>query len=288
MLKDFKSKYSKKIPYNFIVDNLIKPVPFKELERLKGIELKYFYIESNNYKKWVYAYFPKWRKKFKNIQQKKLVEFYATFTLLNPSQGDVFMDSAGGADTYLMLLKCNKRYLQDIHISEEVKFTFGSDIEYIQSNVDNIPLPEESIDKLSCHHSFEHFQGDIDILFLKEIQRLLKPRGKCCVIPIFIADRYVEITDSFTFDKKYDFDSERIIDPTSLLPGGDDCGNYARVYNIKAFEKRVIKNIDFDKFKVTIAELVIDRKLIPDLALKCHKHITRINYPYRLLLIAKL
>ena len=275
------------IPRNFLVDKLVMPVPFDDLSKLHGIEITYLDISSSDYEKWVEQYFPTWRSRFGHLRHKKLMEFFTTFTLLDPCPNDVFIDAAGGADTYLHTLECRKRYLQDIVISQDLKSRLGNKIEYIESDASEIPLPDGSVDKISCHHSFEHFQKSSDILFIKEIQRLLKQNGRACIIQLFIADRYVEVTDALTFKMKFDSRSRRIIDPTATLPGGRHCGNYARVYDLTAFQERVLNNVNLAEFKITIAELQIDGDIVPDLVLDCHKHVTVINRPYRAMLIEK-
>ena len=161
-------------------------------------------------------------------------------------------------------------------------------MEYIESDAGSIPLPDESVDTLSCHHSFEHFQGDSDTLFIKEVQRLLKPNGRCCIIPVLIGDRFIEVTDTLTFKRRFAGNSQYVIDPTAVIPGGPSGGDYARIYNLKAFEERIIGTIDLCRFKVTISELRLNGDVLPDLTLACHKPVTAINRPYRSMMIERI
>jgi hypothetical protein len=149
-------------------------------------------------------------------------------------------------------------------------------------------LPDESLTKISIHHSFEHFQGNSDSDFIKESQRLMQVGGKCCIIPIFIADKYVEVTRSNKPQCRYDKNSTYIVDPTARVTGGGSCGDYARIYDILSFKKRVVEQIDRDKFSISLSEVTIDSNSVPDFALQCHKGITEINYPYRALTIERI
>lgn len=273
---------------NFLFNKVFKPVSFEKLRTLPRVEVVYFNINKNVYKRWIESYFPSWSDQFGNLFHKKLIELFFTFTLLNPQPDDVFMDVAGGITTYVHKLECNKKFLLDIKISSKLKSFLGEKIEYIESDAGDINLPGESIDKISCHHSLEHFQSDSDILFMKETQRLLKPDGKCCIIPIFIAHKYAEVTDAITFKKKFDNRSKLLIDPTATLPGGKYCGNYARVYDLKAFQERILKNIDVNRFKLTIAELRMEGEIVPDLTLDCHKRVAVLNCPYRAMVIERI
>jgi len=274
------------LPNNLIIDHLIKSVSFNNLN-MSRIERSYFNINKEGYERWVQQYFPKWVNQFGYLMHKKLLEFFTTFSLLDISDEDIYMDAAGGQKSYASGLTAKKIYLQDRIISQDLRFDIGNRVEYIECDAGKITLPNESIDKISCHHSFEHFQYDSDISFIKEVQRLLRLNGKCCIIPIFIANHYAELTDQLTFRKKFDSKSKIIIDPTATLPGGKSCGNYARIYSVEAFRKRVIKNINHSKFKVTIVELRMDGERVPDLTLQCHKSVTALNRPYRAMLIER-
>jgi len=267
--------------YNVFIDKKANPVPYDYLNKFQNIEIERVDFNNEEYETWVNEFFPQWRTQFVHIRHKKLIEFFSTYIMLIPQANDVFMDAAGGIKSYLPKINCKKKYMQDIRISLNLRQQLGNLIEYIECDGGKIPLPDESIDKISCHHSFEHFQKDSDTLFIKEAQRLLKQDGKCCILPIFLSDQYVEVTDSLSFSMKFDDRSKRVIDPTATIPGGSRCGNYARIYDLKAFQKRVLNNIDFSRFKVTMSELSIDGDVLIDLTLKCHKKITAINRPYR-------
>jgi len=275
------------LPPNMIIDRLISPITFQDLFSLKGPTIKELNLSANRYRDWVQKYFPDFHQTFKNLYHKKLLELYTTFKVLNPQPSDTFMDAAGGEMTHLHWLNCRRKILQDIRISSSVRSRFGAEVEYLEGDAGTIGLPDKSIDKISCHHSFEHFQRDSDILFIKEVQRLLKPKGKCCIIPIFIGNKYLEITDIFTFDRKYDRQSKRLIDPTATIAGRKFSGNYARIYDLESFQERILNKIDLSAFEVLIFELRLDGEVVPDLSLDCHKIVTGINRLYRAMVIKK-
>jgi len=277
----FRIIFKSLLGYNVFIDKKVNPVPYDDLGKLRNIAVERIDFSNKEYKAWVNQFFPQWRTQFGNIRHKKLVEFFSTYKKLSPQANDVFMDAAGGIKSYLPKINCKKKYMQDIRISSNLKQQLGNLIEYVECDGGKIPLPGESIDKISCHHSFEHFQKDSDSLFIKQAQRLLKEDGKCCIVPIFLSDQYFEVTDSLSFSMKFDDRSKRVIDLTATIPGGSRCGNYARIYDLKAFQIRVLNNIDFSRFKATMSELAIDGDVLLDLTLKCHKKITAINRPYR-------
>lgn len=270
---------------NLIVDRHIYALKWNGLtSHLENCETAVFHISAQELSDWVRTFFPDYMKKFGDFRHKKLIEFYATFHLLNPKEEHVFMDAAGGANGYLRRLRCKKRILQNLRIGGKTKDILGPGVDYIEGNAASIPLPDESVNLISCHHSFEHFQKEADIAFVKEVQRLLKVTGRCCIVPLFIANRYAEITSRLSFQFKFDKRSLRIIDPTARIPGR----YYARVYDLSAFQQRVLKHIDQSRFKVEIFELRLDGALLPDLSLKCHRLVTAVNFPYRALVLHRL
>lgn len=259
--------------HNFIVNKLARPVSSKEIAGLcksLGIRFGTMHITDRDLY-WTLL---------TNHSLQKQIEFYVTYTLLDIKPNEVYMDVAGGINTYIDKINCKKKYLQDIRISDNIKLQLGTEIDYIESDAGNIQLPDESVDKISVHHSFEHFQDNSDILFIKDVQRLLKKGGKCCMIPIFIARKFFEVTAAINFSKKFSKRSKRIIDPTALVSGGTSSGNYARFYDIQAFKERVIDMIDLVRFKVTIAELKMEGMVMP-------KTTTLVECPYKALIIEK-
>jgi SAM-dependent methyltransferase len=234
---------------------------------------------------WAQKYYPDYLKQYGSIAHKKLMEFYTSFYLLEPMDQHVFMDAGGGYDGYLSKLSCARKILQDIRIAPGLQELLQ--VECIESSAEAISLPDQSVDRISCHHSFEHFQYDSDIGFIKEVQRILKPGGMCCILPLFIAEKYADITDMLTLKYKFDKKSIRIIDPSATLPGRSFSGNYARAYDVQAFCARIMHTIELERFEVTLYELYLDGKLVPDMSLDCHKRITGINFPYRALIIRR-
>ena len=272
---------------NRIVDRIVKPVSSDKLEALKDVTLEHFDINADEYQSWVQAYYGDWRDTFGSRWHKKLLEFYTTFETLQPGNQDVFMDAAGALNSYVHNLKCKRVYMQDLRVSPKVRSQLGSHVTCIEGDAGAIPLPDSSIDKIACHHSFEHFQGYSDTRFISEVQRLLSSNGKCCIIPILIGKRYCEITDTLSWGRKFDERSRRVVDPTSVLPGGRECGHYARVYDVRAFQERILDHVDRSQFTVAIRELRSDGKPAPDLRLRCHRTAAVINRPYRALVITR-
>ena len=230
------------------------------------------------------AEFDEWHTSFSSSNlhpiknHKKNLELFISHKILDIKPTDVYMDVACGNNNYLSTIKCRKKIAQDLKLSRAIKKM--KDVDFVESDASDIPLKANSIDKISCHHSFEHFHDDTG--FIKEIHRLLKPKGICCIVPLFILDKYAEITNSRTKFKKLSPNNPRLVcDTNSSLPGSRFSGNFARIYDIPTLKRRILSEID----SYRICEIFIDNKGIPDLSLTHHKKVSKFNYPYRSLII---
>ena len=276
------------LKHNIVVNKILNVEPIEKIRSFYNFDVNRLEVENSEYENWVLQFFPDWEKSYGYIYHKKLIELYVTYHILNPIKEDKYMDVAGGVNTYIHKINCRGKYIQSIHVTDQLKSFLGNDIEYIESDAAEIPLPDNSLSKMSSHHSFEHFQGKSDMAFIEEAQRLLKVGGKCCIIPIFIADSYIEVTRKNKPHCRFDRKSKYIVDPTARITGGDSCGDYARIYDISSFQERIIDHIDRDRFHITFSEIFIGGQDVPDSTLPCHMGITKVNYPYRSLTVERL
>ena len=292
VLKAVKSKLRNSIfrlTPNLIIDNVlkIKAQPFEQLNSLTSAKIVKMYFSMEHLKEFLSTTYPDWNYDFSDIRHKKLIQLFISFSLLHLKESDTYMDVAGGLYSYAFYAKCKKRYLHDQKLKGDLKKRAADyGVLILESTASSIPLPDESIDKISCHHSFEHFKGDADLQFINEVQRLLKPGGLCCVLPIFISERYFEIVDGLQW-KKSDTEAKLVFDHTSPFPGGSFSGGFARIYDLKKFQERVVNNIDQNLYEIKLIEVCLNGKPVPNIQLKCNEMTPMINCPYRALLIHK-
>ncbi len=62
-----------------------------------------------------------------------------------------------------------------------------------------MPLADASVDLMTLHCSFEHFEGDRDSRFVTEAERVLAPGGRVCILPLYMNRRYAIQTDPVTW-----------------------------------------------------------------------------------------
>lgn len=223
----------------------------------------------------------------KRLEHKKKLELFITHSLLRTGSDVAFLDAAGAGYSYIDTVSARTKHVQDIVIRQRFRDAFGDDIDYIESSLDVIPLPDASIDSISCHHAFEHFQGDVDINFVREVQRVLAPSGSACIVPLFLSTDFVELTCRRRFKNWSGGDrAVRVVDSTATLPGRNS-GGYARAYDIEAFTERVLNQIDLDRFDVSILECTLDGTPIPNPKSYARHKVSNFNFPYRALTISR-
>ena len=100
-LEKYITSYEGRLPHNHIIDKMIHPVVFSELKKLDGVQIETLNINLGEYHDWVNRFFRNWKKTFRHIEHKKLLELYSTFKLLDLRPSDVYLDAAGGRHTYI-------------------------------------------------------------------------------------------------------------------------------------------------------------------------------------------
>lgn len=107
----------------------------------------------------------------------------------------------------------------------------GRHISVIEADLLQEPLPDESLDVITCISVIEHFEGASDTAAIKAIARLLRPGGSLVLTTLinesFFAEFYVkktvygtEFKDSPVFyQRHYDVESidRRLIQPSGLI-----------------------------------------------------------------------
>jgi len=158
-------------------DNGFNVVPFRV-----DVEDYRTYLKKADYRNDYYS---------ENFPEKSL-EHYVAAKLLDLRDNDIYIDVANENSPtpgiYHKLYGCTV-YRQDLAFPEGLHGnTIGGDAA-------SMPLENEFASKLALHCSFEHFENDSDMNFVREAGRVLKRGGKLCIAPFYLFDRYVIQTD---------------------------------------------------------------------------------------------
>jgi hypothetical protein len=154
--------------------------------------------------------------------------------LLDLNPDDVYVDIASAMspvpEIYAKLYRCTS-YKQDLIYTTDIKkYTLGG-------NAAKIPVPNEFFNKMALHCSFEHFEGNSDIAFLKEAERVLSKNGKVCIVPLYLNSTYGIVTNPTLLTKATIFEDDAVI---HCMKGTNE--KYGRNYDIPHLISRVANN----------------------------------------------
>jgi SAM-dependent methyltransferase len=187
----------KKIRQGFISDeHLQNPALDDALEialQQAGIETKKYTIDIPGYYQYVgEANYPAsyYGGGFdpKNNFTEKTLEHFVSLSFLNLSSDKTFIDVAAATSPFFDIVK--KKYGIKSAYRQDLVYPKGLHDEKIGGYAHEIPKDDASVDAVSLHCSLEHFVDESDISFFKTLERILKPGGRCVVLPFYIAGHY--------------------------------------------------------------------------------------------------
>jgi len=146
------------------------------------------YLQKAGYRTYHYDYYlnsPKY------LVHKQVQHFLSLF-LTPVDGGDVWADIASSTSPFPEILQ--RLYGITVY-RQDLSYPAGIHGLYIGSNAAAIPLPNSSVDRVSLHCSFEHFEGNDDCRFLRELARILKPGGLASIVPLYISPEYQILTN---------------------------------------------------------------------------------------------
>jgi hypothetical protein len=204
------------------------------------IPLGDFTIDTQAYQKFLaqatYERFPAYYagNKRKHLHEKSL-EHYLAAKLLDLQHEDIYIDVASSnspAPTiYRELFGCTV-YRQDLSYPD------GISGNVIGGDAAHMPIRNDFATKMALHCSFEHFEQNADVEFIKEAGRVLRGGGKLCILPLYLFTDYAIQTDPVVISKN-NLPFER--DTTIYCAKG--WGNrHGRFYDVLHLTNRLLKN----------------------------------------------
>lgn len=180
----------------------------------------------------------------------KQIQHYLS-TVLTPIDGsEVWMDVASSISPFPEIL--TRLYGIDVY-RQDLSYPPGVRGLFIGSNAAAIPLSDDSIDRISLHCSFEHFEKDSDSGFLRELARLLKPGGTACIIPLYLSNTYQILTNPHYWLKR----SVPREAGAQITISRIYWESHGRFYNAEALEKRVIRPLHTAKLNYRFIKIEV-------------------------------
>jgi len=212
----------------------------KELEK-NGVEVRDYIIDKDEYESYLKnSSYDNYYNDYADVTySEKTLEHFVASQLLELQRDDIYIDIASSCSpapeiySKLFGVKCFR---------QDLSFPKGINGNCIGGDAANMPVPNGFANKMALHCSFEHFEGDADVRFIKEVARVLKPNGMCCILPLYTSNYYCITTDPVVaINENVEFEEG------VLLNCVEKWGNrYGRRYDVRRFLERVYKQIGED------------------------------------------
>jgi SAM-dependent methyltransferase len=211
------------------------PRLYDELTRI-GIETGRLRVDKDAYLEYIEkaGYRTRYRDYYKTVFYEKTLEHFLCYTLLGLKEGDRFVDIASEhspvPEIFERLTGC-RSYSQDI------MYKPGIHGNRIGSDAVSIPVPDEFFNAAIATCSIEHFEQDSDVMFMREMARVLATKGRIVLVPL-----YLYPVHSCQTDPRYSVPGNVVFDEDADIYCMKDWGNrHGRIYSPLSLRKRLIE-----------------------------------------------
>ena len=147
----------------------------------------------------------------------------------------VFVDIAACTSPFYQIVR--KLYGTPHTYQQDLIFPKGLHGDRIGGWAHELHLPDNSVDAITLHCSLEHFEGDSDSLFFKELARVLKPGGRAVILPFYLAHTYtIHVDPAYNLLKSH----RPKIDPAAQLRYCNWYQFFSRHYDPVALQRRIL------------------------------------------------
>lgn len=196
----------------------------------------------------------------------KWLEHYVSLELLAPKPGEVLLDVASCHSPFADLVQ---RLYGVTSYQQDLLFPPGIHGRQIGGDAAALPMPDAFADLVTLHCAFEHFEGDSDSGFIRELGRILKPGGRACILPLYTSQRYSIQSDPQTW-------AQRTVqfEPDALVCLANGWGEtHGRCYDAAHLAQRVLAQRG--GLAVTLYRIVNYADVAPDCYLRFALMLTR-------------
>lgn len=206
----------------------------EHIEKLMGAECPSLTIEQDKFRRFLESRekaLGQWGS-YDDPNYKKSLEYFLTLELIDFRETDTYIDIGSWFSPFPELIRSRveKVYCQDLAYRQ------GFYQDQIGCSAAHIPLPDQSVDSMTLHCTFEHFEKNTDTLFIREAQRLLKPGGKCFIVPLYLDRDFINLTDPSLFSlQRLELDQG-----AAIVRRFGFLNRFGRIYSPEELVKRVI------------------------------------------------
>jgi SAM-dependent methyltransferase len=200
----------------------------------KGLRVERMRLDATDFRRWLEhagSVYEAYRYRGPCFVEKAAEHYLAARSLgLDASLTYLDVASAGSPapDVYAALYGCRV-------LRQDLAYPPGVNDGCIGGDAGTLPLPEDSVDAMALHCSFEHFEGDSDSRFIRKAARVLRPGGKLCIVPLYLAPEYSVQTDPAVWPA-----AGIEFEPDAVVYCEREHGNrYGRFYSVEKLVERV-------------------------------------------------
>jgi len=172
---------------------------------------------------------------YASSRAEKSLEHYLAAKLLQLNDRDIYVDIASQhspAPVIYERLYGVKAYRQDL------AYPSGVHEDRIGGDAARLPVADGFATKMALHCSFEHFEGDSDVGFIRECGRVLGPGGAACIVPLYLSEEYAIQTDPEVAAR-----SHVQLEPDAVVYGARGFANrFGRFYDPEHLAARLMTN----------------------------------------------
>ena len=121
----------------------------------------------------------------------KALEHFLSVELAGPASGMTAVD-VGSCKSVVPGILRRKYGLRCFE--QDLSYPPGVHGDVVGSSADSIPLEDASVDVMTLHCTFEHFEGRADTGFVEECARLLRPSGRVVILPLYLNATHCNVT----------------------------------------------------------------------------------------------
>lgn len=168
-----------------------------------------------------------------DLLNEKLLEHWVSLELLQLKLDDVLIDVGSAVSPFSVYVAQSvgcKAYSLDLD------YPPGVNGNRIGCSADSIPMPDQSVSAITLHCTIDHFEGNADRGFVREAARILRPGGRVCILPLYVAENATNICDPKRFAPRPKFDAGAIVRRVAGY------GNrFGRFYSVETLRDRLLE-----------------------------------------------
>ena len=181
-----------------------------------GVARREISLSSSHVAREITTYWQRYGPTYDRVDQgrEKALEHALTFALLDFSAVARYCDMAAATSPIARALARDRPEVE--HWTQDLLFETDMALRRVGGLAQEMKDIEAGFfDALTLHCSYEHFEGDGDVEFLAEVDRVLSERGACLIIPLYVADTHRVYFDptEVPIDRLRDFDADAELRP---------------------------------------------------------------------------